>query len=97
MTRWRWVFVVVGLAAFVVTAVLIAVDSPSAARIANGFWAFVAVGALVQLVRSSRSTGHPSKAVSPGTQGLGEAEDTVGPTAPDDTDSSSSHSAASGR
>jgi hypothetical protein len=75
MRTWRWVFVGTGLAAFVVTAVLIATDNPSKALLANGFWAFVAVGALVQLVRSWRSTGHPSKAVRPGVQGLGEVQD----------------------
>ena len=75
MKTWRWVFVGTGLAAFVVTAVLIATDNPSAALLANGFWAFVAVGALVQLVRSGRSTGHPSQALRPGMQGLGEVQD----------------------
>lgn len=75
MKTWRWVFVGTGLAAFVVTAVLIATDNPSKAMLANGFWAFVAVGALVQLVRSGRSTGHPSRALRPGVQGLGEVQD----------------------
>jgi hypothetical protein len=75
MKTWRWVFVVVGLAAFVVTAVLISVDSPYAAWFGNAFWTFVAVGALVQLVRSAHRTGHPSQAVRPGFQGLGEVQD----------------------
>ncbi|MGV8978254.1 MAG: hypothetical protein ACOH17_09435 [Cellulomonas sp.] len=77
MRTWRWVFVGVGLAAFVVLAVLIATKSPSAGQVANGFWAFVAVGALVQLVRSSRKTGSPSQAVRPGLQGLGEVQGMV--------------------
>lgn len=75
MKTWRWVFVVVGLAAFVVTAVLISTESPYAAWFANAFWAFVAVGAVAQMIRASRSSGHPSQAVRPGLQGLGEVQD----------------------
>jgi hypothetical protein len=69
------VFVGVGLAAFVVLAVLISVESPYAAWFGNAFWAFVALGAVAQMIRSSRSSGHPSQAVRPGLQGLGEVQD----------------------
>jgi peptidoglycan/LPS O-acetylase OafA/YrhL len=84
MTTWRWVFVGVGLAAFAVTAVLIATRSASASQVANGFWAVVAVGALVQLVLSTRRSSKPSRAAPPGVQRPGEVEDTAGPTAPAD-------------
>ena len=75
MKTWRWVFVGVGLAAFVVLAILISTESPYAAWFANAFWAFVAVGAVAQMIRASRSSGHPSQAVRPGLQGLGEVQD----------------------
>jgi hypothetical protein len=85
MTTWRWVFVGVGLAAFAVTAVLLATDSASASQVANGFWTVVAVGALVQLVVSARKSSKPAQAAPPGAQGgPHEVEDTAGPTAPGD-------------
>ncbi|WP_329677882.1 hypothetical protein [Cellulomonas sp.] len=77
-------FVGVGLAAFVVTAVLLATRSASASQVANGFWAVVAVGALVQLVVSARKTSKPSQAAPPGVQGPDEVEGSVGPTATGD-------------
>ncbi|WP_158274485.1 hypothetical protein [Cellulomonas sp. WB94] len=75
MNKWRWVFVGAGLAGFVVLAVLISTESPYAAWFGNAFWAFVVLGAIAQMIRSQRSTGHAAPAVRPGFQGLGEVQD----------------------
>lgn len=75
MRTWRWVLAGAGLAWFVVLAVLISTESPYTAWLGNAFWAFVAVGAVAQIIRSQRRTGHPSQAVRPGFQGLGEVQD----------------------
>jgi hypothetical protein len=70
----RWL-IGAACAAVLVTAWLIAVDSPYRAIPGYAVYGIAGIAVVVRVVRTSRDTGHPSQAVRPGMQGLGEVQD----------------------